>query len=70
MTGEQVLEEFDALLAYGFEVPDALEAVGKSYGAARKIAERSGRADVLATLSAWKKADAERLQRARGLAWA
>ena len=57
------------MLALGFEVPDVLEAVGKGYEAARKTAQRYGRTDLLAALSAWKKADAERLRRARGLAW-
>lgn len=69
MTGEQVLEEFDAMIALGFEVPEVLEAVGKGYEAARKTALRYGRADVVAALSAWKKGDSERLLRARGIVW-
>lgn len=70
MTGPEVLEEVESLLGLGFDVPDALEAVGRGYAATRRLASRYERPDLVERLSAWKKADAERLQRARGLAWA
>ncbi|QDP45507.1 hypothetical protein SEA_FUZZBUSTER_23 [Microbacterium phage FuzzBuster] len=64
-----VVEEFDALLALGFEVGDVLLALGKSYDAARKSVIRAGREDLNAAMQAWKKRDTERLLRAKGLAW-
>ena len=66
---EQVVENLDAILALGFDVNDALLALGKGYEATRKHVLRAGRTDLADALAAWKKADADRLQRARGLVW-
>jgi len=64
-----VVEEFDRLLSYGFDVNDVLLATGQTYDAARKNVIRAARVDLAEVLSAWKKADTERLLRARGLKW-
>lgn len=66
---ETVVEELDGLLAIGFDVNDALLALGRGYEAVRKSVLRAQRQDLADTLEAWKRADGERLQRARGERW-
>lgn len=63
---EKVAEELDSLLGYGFDVGDALMAIGKSYGAVLKSIERLGRRDLDAKLREWKREDANRLRHAQG----
>jgi hypothetical protein len=69
MSGPELLEEFDDLLALGYDVGDVLLATGRGYEAARQVAKRAGRMDLVEVLSEWKKGDADRLMRARGLTW-
>lgn len=66
---DRVVETLDDFFAIGFDANDALLALGMSYGAVRANAVRAGRRDLADALSAWKKQDAERLQRAKGVAW-
>lgn len=69
MTGPEALEEVDLMLANGFDLGDALMALGRRYDTVRKLAARHGRSDLVDALSAWRSADADRLRRARGTFW-
>lgn len=69
MSGDQVVAAFDDLLSIGYGVPEILEAVGKSYDTTKKAVLRHNRPDLSARMSEWKRADNERLRRARGEIW-
>ena len=66
---DAVIEEFDAMLELDFDPGDVLLALGRGYDATWKLLYNSNRPDLLSRLVEWKKADAERLKRARGLYW-
>ena len=67
--GDRIVEEFDALLGYGFEIRDVLMATGQSYEAARLNAKRQNRPDLVTALKDWKAEDSARRRRACGEVW-